>query len=57
MRDWMTTTEVGEAMNVGLGTVRAWIRDGHLKAERLKGMRDWRIYITDFQAFKAIRSK
>jgi excisionase family DNA binding protein len=36
-RDWLTTPEVAEAFQVATATVRAWIKNGKLKAYKFNG--------------------
>jgi excisionase family DNA binding protein len=55
-RQWLTPREVAALLNIGLTTVRSYIRQGRLPACRLKGSRLLRVHIGDLEALLVPRS-
>ncbi len=45
----LTVHEIAELLKMRESTVRAWIRDGELRA--IKMGRDWRVAVKDLEAF------
>jgi excisionase family DNA binding protein len=49
-RQWLTPREAASVLNLGLTTIRSYIRQGRLEARRIRGSRLLRIAREDLEA-------
>lgn len=51
-RDFYSCAEVAQKFRVQITTVWSWVRLGKLKAEKLPGTKEYRIYPDDLREFE-----